>query len=456
MSQGMRPTPTAARRFAVIGSGASGCYAVEALLRQDPETRIDVIERLPTPFGLIRYGVAPDHQGTKAVARTLERFLGNPRVRYFGNVAVGREIRLDEIASVYDAVILATGVNRDRKLGLPGEDLRGVLGSGAFAGWYNDHPDAVEVKPILARTRRAVVIGAGNVALDVARQLAKRPHDQAGTDISSMVEQALSNAPIESVMLAGRCVPQGARFSLHEFRELNRVAAGRIGLDPRARSMSSKPTESVPALQQELLALPCSNIDASHDALERRQVKLHFGFEPLEFIPSASDPSCVTAVRWRVRTTDAHREEHRSEELVLPADLVVTCIGYDFQNRFGLGAAGGVLHHSDGKIRDKLYVVGWAKRGPSGTIATNRADSHAVVEKVCKEVLHPAGCSVLPGIEPMLRERGLNWIDYAGWKEIDRLEMSAAAPGRVRSKLTSRENQLAVGGRARRDAAITQ
>lgn len=425
----------AGRRFAVVGSGASGCYAVEALLRHDPAILVDVIERLPTPFGLIRHGVAPDHQGTKAVTRTLERFLGHPRVRYFGSVTVGRDISLEDVRSLYDGVILATGVNRDRKLGLPGEDLRGVMGSGMFAGWYTDHPEAVDAGALLAHARHAVVIGAGNVALDVTRQLAKRPHDQTGTDISPAVEQGLAQAPLRSIHLVGRSGLGATRFSLHELKELERIAAGRIALDPGSRTLGTPAGGEPSAVERQLLALP----DAPTDPGDRF-VCLHFGWEPVAFVPAAGDPQRLGAVRWRVRHADGSAHERE-----LPADVAITCVGYDFHDRFGLGAINGVLQNVDGRIGDRLYVVGWAKRGPSGTIAMNRLDSHAVVAMACAEVASSA--TARPGIEPVLRRRGQAWVDFQGWKRIDQMEIAAAAPGRVRRKLATRAELMSAGAR---------
>lgn len=444
------PASQSSRRFAIIGSGASGCYALEALLRQDPLIRVDVIERMPTPFGLIRYGVAPDHQGTKAVMRTLERFLANERVRYFGSVTVGRDISLDEVVALYDGVIIATGVNRDRKLGLPGEELRGVMGSGVFASWYNDHPEAVDLSELLAGTRRAMVIGAGNVALDVTRQFAKRPHDYAGTDMSPAVEHVLSNAPLDTITIAGRCGPAHTKFSLHEFKELARIAAGRMALDPQARQYAAKADEPLSALLREILALPDSGDETQlspRPQEPRREVQLRFGLELVAFLPAADTPDRVGAVRFQVTSSNPDASVRALGQVTLPADLVVTCVGYDFHDRFGLGASGGVLHHVEGRIKERLYVVGWAKRGPSGTIGTNRVDSHTVVAKACAEVPASAasGGAAPSGIEPVLRARGLGWINFAGWKQIDRTELGNAAPGRVRRKLNSRAEQLAVG-----------
>src|SRR5574340_527298 len=219
------------RHIAIVGSGPAACYLADHLLRLAPDAHIDVIERLPVPFGLVRYGVAPDHQGTKAVVRVLDRVLGRDRVGFFGNVEVGRDLRLAELRALYDAVVLATGAPRDRRLGIPGEDLPGVVGSGSFVGWYNDHPD--HAVPPLHAVRSAVVIGNGNVAIDVARILAKSPAEMAGSDIAPPVAQLLAAQPIDAIHVVGRRSAADAKFTAHELGELGTLARARARLaDP--------------------------------------------------------------------------------------------------------------------------------------------------------------------------------------------------------------------------------
>src|ERR1017187_9244637 len=190
------------RRIAIIGSGPAGCYLADSLLRLLPDASIDIFERLPAPFGLVRYGVAPDHQGTKAIARVLDRALARDRVSFFGNVEVGRDIRLEELMSLYDVVVMATGASHDRRLDIPGEELPGVLGSGAFTGWYNGHPDSQP--PTIDGVRSAVIIGNGNVAIDVARVLVKGANELAGSDLWPEVTSWLAMQPMESIHVVGR------------------------------------------------------------------------------------------------------------------------------------------------------------------------------------------------------------------------------------------------------------
>ena len=213
------------RSIAVIGAGPSGFYAVDGLVRALPEVRIDIIDRLPCPYGLVRYGVAPDHQGTKAVQRQFERLLARPTVRFLGNVEIGRDASIPELAALYDALVVATGCSRDRRLGIPGEDLAGVVGSGAFVGWYNGHPDAADLDPLRPDTRRVAVIGAGNVAIDVARVLAKTAEEMAKSDIAPQAAAAIARLDLAAIDLVARRGPADANFTGNELAEMGRLAA---------------------------------------------------------------------------------------------------------------------------------------------------------------------------------------------------------------------------------------
>src|SRR5271166_1022839 len=220
-------------RIAIIGSGPAGCYLADNLLRLLPDSSSDILERLPVPFGLIRYGVAPDHQGTKAIARVLDRVLSRDHVSFFGNVEVGRDVRLDELMSLYDAVVLATGAQRDRRLRIPGEGLLGVIGSGAFTGWYNSHPEHPAMH--LQDVRSAVIIGNGNVAIDVVRVLAKGSAEMVGSDLSPEVTSLLNAQPIKTIHIVGRRSAADAKFTEHELAELGTLKRARpVVVDPAA------------------------------------------------------------------------------------------------------------------------------------------------------------------------------------------------------------------------------
>jgi len=426
------------RRFAVIGSGASGCYAVEALLRGDPELRVDVIERLPTPFGLIRYGVAPDHQGTKAVIRTLGRILEQERVTFYGGVYAGRDISLSEIRTRYDAVILATGVNRDRQLQLPGETLAGVVGSGALASWYNDHPFATDFSGLVAGAKRVLIIGAGNVAIDVARMFLKGANGFDGSDISPSVLEAFCSQSERRIVIVARRGPQHAKFSLSELRELMRQAPGRVFLNPRTRAaffQGGSKTSAFPvgAALPEILALPDTPSDA-FEYLGKHSVEFRFDTHPTEFLPHSSNDHLLGAALFS--TTNIGSTSSNCERLDI--DLTVTCIGYEHAIRRDVDIFAGELANKDGRISERLYVVGWAKRGPSGAIGTNRTDSHQVADFALEETIPIAGLnSESIGIRPLLEKAGIRWTDYQGWKRIDSKEIRIAASNRARLKISS-------------------
>ena len=397
------------KRIAIVGSGPAGCYLAEQLLKTIPESAIDVLERLPVPFGLIRYGVAPDHQTTKAVSRVLDRILSNPRVSFFGNVSVGRDIFLDQLAGMYDAVVLATGALRDRKLGIPGEDLRGVLGSAAFVSWYNAHPEAVV--PLIQDVSSAVIIGNGNVALDVARILARDPSEFYGSDLPMEVAVWLNAQPLKDIHIVGRRTAGDAKFSEYELAELGalsraqcRIAApvGLAGDHPIVRILrgfESAPPRSAPLT-----------------------IHFHFNMTPVRF--------CGGDRLQSVRFDFADRS------CELPAQLAVTCIGYEPSRCCDAVPVNGVFANEQGKIKDKLYVVGWAKRGPSGTIPTNRTEAQQLSQRMAKEVVD-SGRPGRAALAEHLQRRGIHYVDYAGWKRIEAAEAACVGGERCRVKFTS-------------------
>ena len=396
--------------IAIVGSGPSGCYLADALLRLLPDCRIDLIDRLPVPFGLVRYGVAPDHQGTKAVARVFDRMLARDRVGFFGHVEIGRDVSLAQLESLYDAVVLATGAPADRRLGIPGEDLPGVVGSGRFVGWYNGHPDHAEWD--LPPPRNVVVIGNGNVALDVARLLAKTPAELDGSDLGAFVD----TQAIEAIHIVGRRGPGDARFTAHELEEL-------AGL-----------TRATPALADPAAALdgPLGAIFAGFSTLPAQPVaiRFHFGLAPEALLGTAR----VEAVRF-------------GNGAVLPADLVVSCIGYGAVACDTVVPIDGVLANRDGHIRDRLYTVGWARRGPSGTIPTNRIEAQALAQRLAADLADGGGDRAGgAGLSALLDGQGTRWVDYAGWRRIDAHETATAAPGRCRSKAVTIAALLAAAG----------
>ena len=398
------------KHIAIIGSGPAGCYLADNLLRLVPHASIEIFDRLPVPFGLVRYGVAPDHQGTKAVARVLDRVLSRDRVSFFGHVDVGRDVRLEELMSLYDVVVLATGASRDRRLGVPGEELPGVLGSGAFTGWYNGHP--AQPPPAIHGVRSAVVIGNGNVAIDVARILAKTSAELAGSDLLPDAMSWLESQPIETIHIVGRRTAADAKFTDHELAELGTLQRARpIVVDPTGLSGSGAVVETLRSFAQ----------NKSRSAPVT--IYFHFNLTPVAFLGEER----LRAVQFR--SADGARSE-------ISAQLAVTCIGYEARACCTVTPSNGVFTNEEGKIEDRLYAVGWAKRGPSGTIPTNRAEAQQVAQKIAQEVLAGARPG-RAGVRQLLEQRQICWVDYAAWRRIDAAELARAGSERCRTKFTS-------------------
>ena len=404
------------RHVAIIGSGPAGCYLAEQLLRLLPDASIDLLERLPVPFGLVRYGVAPDHQGTKAIARVLDRVLSRERVSFFGNVEVGRDVHLEELMSLYDAVVLATGAPRDRRLGIPGEDFPGVVGSSAFTGWYNGHPESHA--PPVQEVCSAVIIGNGNVAIDVVRVLAKSSAELAGSDLSPQVTAWLEAQPIDSIHIVGRRGAADARFTDHELAELGTLERARpVVIDPAGVVGDSPVVRTLRRF-------------APEEGTRKTPVTInfHFNLTPAAFLGDER----LRAVQFR--SADGNVVE-------LPAQLAVTCIGYEAVACGKVTPANGVFPNEDGKVKEGLYVVGWAKRGPSGTIPTNRTEAQQVAQRMAQEVTasnRPGG----PALRQLLAERHVHCVDYAAWRRIDAAEVSRAGAERAREKFATVREML--------------
>jgi ferredoxin--NADP+ reductase len=370
-------------RVAIVGAGPAGFYAADGLLRTQPDLRIDLIDRLPTPFGLVRAGVAPDHQGTKAIVRQFEKLMAQPDVRFAGNVEIGRDLSWDDLRAGYDAVIVATGMTIDRKLGVSGEDLPFVWGSWKFVAWLNGHPD-FRIGPDLSQVRTVAVIGNGNVALDVARVLAKSADEMARSDIVPEAGAAIAAAPIGEITVIGRRGPENASFTNNELAEMGRLARAVAVTDPAGLDVQPPAGEPTPERLR-----------------KGKNLEILRGFARNQ---PGSKPVTLRFVFNRPMAAIAPGE----------FDLVVTCIGYS-----------GV----DYPKAEGVFAVGWAKRGPNGTIPTNRADSLAVGQQVIawlKERDPKSGPDPMPVA-----------VDLAGWHRIDKAEVAAGAKrGRPRVKLT--------------------
>ena len=408
--------------FAVVGSGPSGMYAADALLKEVPGSRVDVFDRVPTPFGLIRFGVAPDHFKTKNTARQFARTFELDEVRYLGNVEIGRDLSIDELKDNYDAVILAIGSYHDRSLGIPGEDLPGVYGACAFVGWYNGHPDYRDLAPLLTGGGVAV-IGIGNVALDVCRVLAKT--------------QA---APLDNLYMFGRRGPVEAGFTpkeLSEVRDLERCAVivddaqlpATVEGDFEGREKGVK--EKNLTLLREL---------ASQEKPEK-PIKMHIGFyaSPVEILGETR----VEGLRMEHTQVVDGRAKGTGQTFDVPCAAVVTAIGYQALAPEGVPMDGTIIANNAGHVEDNLYVVGWSKRGPSGTIPTNGPDSRGVVDIL----LGNLAAGAKPGgdiIDTLLAKRGARVVDFEGYKKIAAAEIARAPEGHPLEKFTRIDEMLAL------------
>jgi len=428
---------------AIVGSGPSGFYTVAALLKLAPDCQIDVIERLPTPYGLIRGGVAPDHQKTKNVWRAYEKSAMQAAVRYYGNVEVGRDVTIDELKQIYDAVVLAVGSPLDRKLSIPGEDRKGVFGAASFVGWYNGHPDFRDLDPNLD-IKGAVVIGNGNVAVDCARVLAKTPAEMATTDLTDYAAEAIHNSPLTDIYMCGRRGPGDAKFTNVELREMGElkdcapvVDAAQLDegvpddLDDRDRRLRERNLETLR--------------EFTSQAPGGRHKRLHFLFyaNPVEVLGGDH----VEAIRMEKTAVKGGRAVGTGSYFEIPCGLVIAAIGYDGTPFPGIpfDERRGVVVHDGGRIGGGVYAVGWIKRGPTGVIGTNKHDGDLAAQQILED-RRPAGKPGRERLEALLRGKGIRWVSFADWKKIESAEIANAPAGAPRRKFSTVEEMLALLG----------
>lgn len=414
---------------AVIGAGPAGYYTAEALTGTERPVNVDIIDRLPTPFGLIRAGVAPDHQSIKNVSRRYEATNQRDNVRFVGNLSLGRDITLAELRDLYDAVVLATGAGKDRPLGIEGEDLRGVIGSGAFVGWYNAHPDYKDLEPDL-RVASVAVIGNGNVAIDVARVLAKTASEMATSDLADHAAGRIHGAPIRDIYILGRRGPLEASFTPKELGELNQLENCVALVDSTQLPDASIDSSLSGAAKKNMAAMRAMSTN-SPDA---KPVRLHIQFyrRPMAILGD----KCVCGIRLEETKVEDGKCVGTGVTEVLPAGLVVPCIGYrtspipdvPYSERYGH------FENENGRIADGLYCVGWAKRGPTGTIGTNKPDGVEVAQKILDEI-HPSGKAGRAGLDQIVQERDLHIVTFQTWKKIEAREEAGATAGAPRKKL---------------------
>ena len=435
------------RHFAVVGSGPGGFYTAEALNKAFGEqARIDIIDRYPVPYGLVRFGVAPDHQSLKAVSKRYDKVAESAGVDFIGNVCVGRDLSLAELMEFYDAVVLAIGAPNDRKLGIPGEDLPGVVGSAAFVGWYNGHPECADLNPPLGGTHVAV-IGNGNVALDCARILSKTRGELEGGDIVGHALDALDASPIRTLTSIGRRGPLQISMTPKELGELGQLESATPVVDPA----DFPPVEADEALEPgQRKSVSILREFASQGPDESKATRMVFDFfaKPLAI---EGDGKAERIVVERTRLDESGRAVGTGETYEVPASLVITSIGYSTPPLEGVpyDERGGKFLNQDGKIADRLYAVGWARRGPTGTIGTNRPDGYEVAEQIVAAM--PPGSSGdragASGLKSLLATRDVMATDYDDWRKIEQTETARARPGSPREKFVRVEDWLTALGR---------
>jgi ferredoxin--NADP+ reductase len=435
------------RHFAIVGSGPGGFYTAEALNKAyGDKARIDIIDRYPVPYGLVRFGVAPDHQSLKAVSKRYDKVAESAGVDFIGNVCVGRDVSLAELLDHYDAVVLAIGAPHDRKLGIAGEDLPGVIGSAAFVGWYNGHPEFVDLDPPLAGSH-AAVIGNGNVALDCARILSKTRHEFEGSDIVGHALDALDSSGIRTITILGRRGPLQISMTPKELGELGHLEAA----TPVVDASDFPPVEADEALepgQRKSVSILREFAAARADESKPKRIVFDFFAKPLR-IEGDGRAERIIVERTELDESGAARGTGQTYEV--PASLVVTSIGYSTPRLDGApyDERGGRFLNERGRIADRLYAVGWARRGPTGTIGTNRPDGYEVAEQIAAE-MPPGSESGRPGaqaLKQLLASRGVMPTDYDDWRKIEETETGRARPGSPREKFVRVEDWLAALGR---------
>ena len=433
------------RHFAVVGSGPAGFYTAEALEKAYAgNARVDILDRYPVPYGLIRFGVAPDHQSLKAVSKRYDKVVESAGVDFLGNITVGRDVSVAELLELYDAVILATGAPHDRKLGIPGEDLPGVIGSAEFVGWYNGHPDFADLDPPLDGTH-AAVIGNGNVALDCARILSKTRHEFEGSDIVGHALDALDHSAIRTITILGRRGPHQIAMTPKELGELGHLEA----TSPVVEAADFPPLEDDAALEpghRKSITILRGFAGTSPDASKLKRMVFDFFAKPLAIEGEGRAEKIIVE---RTVLDEKGAARGTGEIYEVPASLIVSAIGYSTSPIAEVPFEGGKFVNQQGRISDRLYAVGWARRGPSGTIGTNRPDGYEVADRIVAAM--PAGSSAerqgAEGLKRMLESRGVMPTDYDDWRKIEETESANARPGSPREKFVRVQHWMDALGR---------
>jgi ferredoxin--NADP+ reductase len=418
-------------KVAIIGAGPAGYFAAQALQNlqsDDLSFSIDIIERLPTPWGLVRSGVAPDHPKIKTVAKVFEKVATAGNVRLFANVELGKDLSIEDLKARYDAVVIATGTSQGRTLGIPGEDLPGSMSAANFVPWYNAHPDFKDESVDLS-TSTAVVIGAGNVAMDVARMLALEPSELDPTDTADHAIDALKASSVRTVIISARRGAEHAAFTSPELRELPKLEHTNVIIEKKdideALARVGENVEKDVKSNLDAMALIADQVPAGHE----RTMKFQFLATPKEIRGTGKVEEIVFT------------KTGTEEEFSIKCGLVITAIGYEAIPLAGIPYKNGKVVNTDGRVEENLYVVGWAKRGPSGVIGTNKSDSSDVMKLLVEDLKEPKPQS---DISDLLS--GVTIVSQGNWEAINAAEVAAGeAKGKPRVKSIAREDLLTLG-----------
>lgn len=441
-------------RVAVVGAGPAGFFVSEALLkRTSPVFSVDLIERLPTPFGLVRAGVAPDHQKIKSVTRTFEKTAQHGRFRFFGHVSVGKDVSHEELLSHYDQVVYAIGSSGDRRLGIPGEELTGCHAATAFVGWYNGHPDFRDF-PFDLGAKRAVVVGVGNVALDISRVLLRDRDELAKTDIAHHALEALRASPLEEVVVLARRGAAQAAFTTGELEDIAALPGVAVRVEPTQLEVDEATLARLEGNAKRNLEV-LKKLAEAPKADAKRTLRLEFLASPTEVLGADGRVRGVKVERNAlVPAGDDVKARGTGEFFELDAGLVFRSIGYFGQPVPGVpfDEKAGIIPNVDGRVKARdgatvrrVYAVGWIRRGPLGVIGTNKADGVAVAERIAEDVatLVSEERPSPDALPRALAERGVKVATYADWLALDRLEVEAGKEkGKVREKITRIEDML--------------
>jgi len=444
-------------RVAVVGSGPAAFYAAGHLLAsEDPRVEVDLIERLPTPWGLVRLGVAPDHPNLKTVSRAFEKIALRPGFRFLGNVEVGRDVSHDELRALYGAVVYAVGSQTDRRLGIPGEDLPGSWAATELVAWYNGHPDFQHLDFDLS-VERAVVIGNGNVALDVARMLALTPEELAPTDTTDGAIEAISASGLEEIVVLGRRGPVQASWTSTELQEMGELAGADVLVDPAELELDAASEAELAAASN----LVQRNVELLREFASRspsgkpRSVRLRFRASPVAILGEERVEGIEIAHnRLEPDASGSVRAVATDEREVIPCGIVFRSVGYHGVGLPGapFDTASGTMPNAGGRVLDEggqpiagVYCAGWIKRGPTGVIGTNKKDATETVDLLLEDA---RGGRLASGqadvtVDALLASRGVDVVTYAGWEAIDALERARGEEqGRPRVKLCTWDELL--------------